>query len=292
MTRLLQLSFCVAAVFLPIGCSEDSGSDNGNRTERAELTKSHPDAIADEYTNSIGMRLKLIPGGTFNMGSGVSAEELSQRFDCRIRFLRDEFPQHKVTLTKPFYIATTEVTQKQWKLVMKSSPWSGSEGAGSGDDYPATHVTFADVEEFCVRLSKLEGRIYRLPTEAEWEFAMRAGTTTVFSFGDEVDLLPEYGWFSGNAKNAQPVGQLKPNQFGLYDMCGNVFEWCADRHSEDYYSKSPDRDPTGPDTGEYRVKRGGSWFNTARFCRSSFRDDTVVEKSASDVGFRVCSDPK
>ncbi|MEM7558029.1 MAG: SUMF1/EgtB/PvdO family nonheme iron enzyme [Planctomycetota bacterium] len=242
---------------------------------------------AKQFKNSLEMNFVLISGGDFKMGSALATAEIAKRFECKEEFMLDEQPPHLVSLTQPYYIGVTEVTQGQWEAIMGTRPWADSESAGNGSNFPATYVTYEDVNEFCRRLSKKEGLAYRLPTEAEWEFAARGGTKSVFFFGDDPKELDAYGWHSENSSGAQQVAQLKPNAFGLYDTCGNVFEWCSDWHSENYYSQSPKMDPTGPASGERKVKRGGSWFNTARFCRSAFRDDTVLMKSASDVGFRI-----
>ena len=256
---------------------------------RSESSASGSPETQDEVTNPVDMQFARIPRGTFSMGSSLSAEGVADRFGGQARFCVDEHPAHEVTLSKPYEIGVTEVTRSQWQAVMKTQPWRGKSAAGNDPQCPATFVTYSDALEFCERLTAIngDGFAYRLPTEAEWEFAARGGTTTVFHFGDDPLQLKQYGWSSDTADAPQPVAQLKPNGFGLFDTCGNVFEWCSDHHSAAYYAESPKVDPTGPATGEARVLRGGSWFNTARFCRSAFRDDAVPQKKASDVGFRV-----
>ncbi len=236
-----------------------------------------------EITNSIGMKLKLIPKGAFLMGSPQSDDKASYW----------EKPQHKVRITKPFYLSVHEVTQGQWEAVMETRPWSGETHVQEGSDYAASCVSWDDAVAFCAKLSSEEGKTYRLPTEAEWEYACRAGTTTQYHFGDDASRMGDYAWFDGNAwdvdeKYAHRVGQKNANPFGLYDMHGNVCEWCADRYVEDYYSKSPVDDPMGPDSGQLRVLRGGSWGDRHpnRF-RCAFRVMFLPGFRLDRYGFRL-----
>ena len=245
-------------------------------------------------TNTIGMKLKLIPAGEFQMGSGVSAETIAARFDSDAKYFKDEFPQHPVRITKPFYLQTTEVTQGQWQSVMGTKPWSGNTFVKEGAEYAATYVSWEDAVEFCRKLSAKEGVEYRLPTEAEWEYACRAGSRTMYSFGDNASALKDYAWFDENAydiddeKYAHQVGLKRPNAWGLYDMHGNVYEWCSDWYGEDYYASSPEADPRGPSGGgSLRVFRGGSWFSPARSARSANRHWDSPDYRYSSVGFRV-----
>ena len=206
--------------------------------------------------NSIGMKLTLIPAGTFMMGSPESEEARNNNEH-----------QHEVTISKAFYMQTTEVTQGQWKAVMGTEPWKGQEFSKyvkEGPDYPAVYVSWDDAVAYCKKLSEKEGKTYRLPTEAQWEYACRAGTETAWSFGNDEKALGDYAWYEENAfsageQYAHQVGLKKPNAFGLYDMHGNVWEWCHDYYGEDYYQQSPEKDPTGPASGSSRVLRGGSW---------------------------------
>jgi formylglycine-generating enzyme required for sulfatase activity len=234
---------------------------NGIVDLKIELKSTTP----TEMTNSIGMKLKLIPAGEFLMGSPADEAE---RYD-------DEGPQHRVRITKSFYMGVTEVTQGQWFSVMKTKPWEGQENVREGDAYPATYVSWADAVEYCGKLSALEGKQYRLPTEAEWEYACRGGKSTSYSFGSDASQLSSYAWWGGiigdgNAKTEQyahEVGVKQSNPYGLYDMHGNVWEWCSDWKGE--YSSSSVVDPVGPSTGSNRVGRGGGWRSSARGCRSA-----------------------
>jgi len=236
--------------------------------------------LAAEYTNSIGMRLVRIPAGTFQMGSPPS--EAGRR--------PNESPVHSVEITRPFQLATTEVTQAQWQAVMGTQPWLGKQYVREGPDYPATHVSWTDAVEFCERLSRREGYTYRLPTEAQWEYACRASTTTPYSFGDDPGELDDYAWYSENAfrlgeKYPHEVGAKLPNAWGLHDMHGNIWEWCQDR--DGVYPSEPQTDPTGTTIGRDRIGRGGDWLNDAGRCRSAFRYAYSPTIKLSYLGFRV-----
>lgn len=237
------------------------------------------------FTNKIGMQLKLIPAGTFMMGSPESEE----------RRYHDEGPQHRVTISKPFYLGIHEVTQSQWQSVMGTKPWRLEQFTIEGASYAATHVSWEDAVEFCKRLSRREGQTYRLPTEAEWEYACRAGSTTRFHFGDSKSNLSEYAWWGrgfgiGNMQDelyAHEVGLKRPNGFGLYDMHGNVYEWCSDWYDSDSYENSPSVDPRGPSSGSFRVSRGGSWIGEPTYVRSASRYYDAPDDRDYHVGFRV-----
>jgi formylglycine-generating enzyme required for sulfatase activity len=232
-----------------------------------------------QVINSIGMKLVLIPAGTFMMGSPT---EEPRRF-------RDE-SEHQVTLAKRFYMGCTEVTQGQWKKVMDTEPWKGKDSVEEGDDFPAVHTVWDEAVEFCRKLSELETRVYRLPTEAEWEYACRGGTTTAFSFGADDAELGNYAWYNRNAwdvgeKFPHRVAQKRPNPFGLYDMHGNVREWCSD-----WYSRYPTRsltDPSGPKAGTLRVLRGGTYRSEPRLVRSAARGYCNPQDPNCVFGFRL-----
>jgi len=235
----------------------------------------------ESVTNSIGMVLIEIPAGKFTMGSDHQEGEA----------------QVRVTLTKSCGLGKTEVTQGQWKSVMGTEPWGGQNFVQADKDCPATWVSWDDATEFCEKLTDLErksgklkaGEEYRLPTEAEWEYACRAGTTTVFSFGDDESKLGEYGWFNGNASNAgeqyaHEVGLKNPNPWGLYDMHGNVAEWCSDWYG---IKLSGGTDPVGPKGGSDRVIRGGGWRGISGSCRSANRKIIDPSIRHDGLGFRV-----
>jgi formylglycine-generating enzyme required for sulfatase activity len=232
------------------------------------------------FTNYFGMKFVNIPPGTFMMGSPLTESGRDN----------DE-KQHSVALTEGFYIQTTEVTQGQWKAVMGNNP---SFFKNCGDDCPVEQVSWNDAQELILKLNQMEGSDrYRLPTEAEWEYACRAGSKTAVANGGISELecghdsnLDAMGWYCGNArKKTHPVAQKNPNAWGLYDMHGNVFEWCQDRYG-DYYSISV-TDPTGPMGGLYRVYRGGGWNFGARLCRSADRLKFTPDYKSRVLGFRL-----
>jgi formylglycine-generating enzyme required for sulfatase activity len=239
---------------------------------------------AGVITNSIGMKLKLIPAGEFLMGSPTTEKGRSE----------DEGPQHKVRITKPFYLGVTEVTQGEWFAVMQTRPWAGQNSVKEGNTYPATYVSWDDAHEYCRRLSEKEGKLYRLPTESEWEYACRGGTTTAYSYGPDSGLLKDYAWFGATALDigegyAHEVGMKKANPFGLHDMHGNVWEWCSDWKAD--YSAAAVTDPMGPSAGSYRVDRGGSWRSTAGLCRSAYRSGDDPSFRYGSLGFRLALSP-
>ena len=227
------------------------------------------------------MTFNNIPAGTFLMGSPETEPGRE-----------DDETQHMVTITKSFYMQTTEVTQGQWKALMGTEPWKGEDYVKKGADYPATYVSWDDAVAYCEKLSEKESVTYRLPTEAEWEYACRAETKTTWSFGDDEASLGDYAWHDKNAwdigeKYAHQVGLKKPNAFGLYDMHGNVYEWCHDYYEADYYKQSPEKDPTGPTSGSSRVLRGGSWFDLSRLSRSAYRNGYDAGYRVNYIGFRL-----
>ena len=252
----------------------------------------------------------LIKGGAFMMGSNDG--------------LSDERPVHRVTVSD-FHIGKYEVTNAQYKAFREASGYDARGGdylrhfrgvrsnrpiieeyrggmrfvypQPPPDACPIEWVGWKDAVAYCKWLSDQTGKRYRLPTEAEWEYACRAGTTTEYSFGDGENSLEmeEYGWWAVNSgRNTHEVGSKKPNPWGLHDMHGNVWEWCADWYGEDYYSKTPETDPGGPSSGKYRVLRGGSWSRLTSFLRSAYRSyDRPLSPGRGDdgFGFRVARDP-
>jgi len=228
------------------------------------------------FTNSIGMNFVLIPSGTFMMGS--PSDDLGCGNDER---------RHRVTLSEGFYIQTTEVTQGQWQSIMGSNP---SRFKNCGDDCSIEKITWNDAQDFIRRLNHKEGiNKYRLPTEAEWEYACRAGSENRFCFGNSGANLGEYAWYNKNSgKRTHPVGVKKPNTWGLYDMHGNVWEWCEDWYGD--YPASHVTDPKGPSSGNERVLRGGSWNSFDHWLRSANRFKDNPRYRRIYIGFRVARD--
>ncbi len=235
---------------------------------------------AGKVTNSLGMAFVYIPPGSFMMGSpsGESGRDNDEK-------------QHRVTLTKGYYMQTTEVTQGQWEKVMGSRPWSGKDYVQENANNPAVYVSWEDCKAFIQRLNGKEGtHKYRLPTEAEWEYACRAGSTTQFCFGDSDGQLGSYAWYDKNAwdvgdKYAHGVGTKQPNNWGLYDLHGNVWEWCEDWYGD--YPSGSVTDPTGPSSGSDRVDRGGGWGDFAGLCRSAYRGGGTPGDRSGGLGFRL-----
>lgn len=238
-----------------------------------------PNPNQKTYTNSIGMDFVLIPEGKFDMGSPSS--EMG-RYDF-------EEPVHRVKIPDRFYLGKYEVTQKQWVEVMGSNP-----SFFKGDDLPVESVSWNDVQEFIKKLNAKEGTDkYRLPSEAEWEYAGRAGTTTRYSFGNDLDTsidpkLGDYAWCADPfLSGPHPVGQYKPNPWELYDMHGNVFEWVQDEIHYSYNGAPSDGSAWESGDGSVRVFRGGSWRSPVNVCRSAFRDGNYPDSREDYVGFRL-----
>ncbi len=229
-------------------------------------TPQQGDIIRDEF---IGMEFVSVPRGCFQMGS---PENEKDRY-------KNEGPVHKVCVDG-FWMGKYEVTQGQWQKIMGKNPARFKKG----DKYPVECVSWKDVQKFISKLNKKSGNKYRLPTEAEWEYAARARSSK-YSGGDDLDAVAWYRDNSGNTTH--PVGEKKANDFGLYDMSGNVWEWCADWYGEKYYASSPKNNPTGPDSGVLRVLRGGSWVNNPVSCRSVYRYRRASKNPYRDIGFRL-----
>jgi formylglycine-generating enzyme required for sulfatase activity len=285
--------FCLLPVLITQnGYSEKEPPSASNETTNEISSESHRPEQGKVITNSIDMKLVYIPAGSFMMGSGDSAAQLAKEYGGRESLFEDEFPQHRIRISQGFWMGQTEVTQGQYESVMNARPWSGRERVQEDANSPAAYVSWHDAVEFCRKLSQQTGETYRLPAEAEWEYACRAGTTTRFSFGDSNSPLGDYAWFFDNTeavgqKYAHLVGQKKPNPWGLYDMHGNVYEWCSDRYGTDYYSNSPSVDPEGPSSGKRRTLRGGSWYSIEFVLRCSSRGNVVPDHDLLNVGFRV-----
>jgi uncharacterized protein (TIGR02996 family) len=252
--------------------------------------------------NSIGMRFALIPPGSFLMGSPEDEEGRQS----------DEGPQHEVQISRPFYLGVFPVTQEQYQKVMRRKPSyfrpSGGKGKVKGLDtgnFPVEHVSWEDAAAFCRRLSELaeekrEKRRYALPSEAQWEYGCRGGASSSVPFHFGASLSSTQANFNGNdpcggaargpyEARPSPVGSYPPNAFGLFDMHGNVWEWCQDWFDANYYAHSPSKDPPGPRTGQYRLLRGGSWGDDACYCRSASRGRLEPGCRNGNFGFRVVS---
>ena len=237
----------------------------------ALAVQGQPNEPPKEFTNSLGMKFVWIPPGTFMMGSPKEEKGRNE----------DEI-QHKVTLTKGFYLGVYLVAQEEWEAVMDTNPSVHKHEK----NLPVERVNWENCQEFLKRIGKKDGHTYRLPTEAEWEYSCRAGSKGAYFFGEDRKLLGQYAWYEENSeRKTHPVGQKKPNEWGLYDMHGNVWEWCADWLGE--YPKSDVVDPKGPDAGIRRVVRGGSYFSNASNVRSADRRYPMPMAYLSYFGFRV-----
>ncbi|MGD0899124.1 MAG: formylglycine-generating enzyme family protein [Thermoguttaceae bacterium] len=297
--------------------------------------------IAVDLGGGVKLKMVLIPAGEFKMGSGESAEATAAFLNktygenvLKADFFKGEHPQHRVRITKPFYLGTYHVTRGQfWQFVTDTGyktdaekvetrgawGWNPDEkefgfnekyswrdaGFEQTDEHPVVNVSWDDAVAFCKWLSKKEGKTYRLPTEAEWEYACRAGTTTRYYSGDDPETLAKVGNVADATAKAKfpdwkftikasdgyvftsPVGSFKPNAFGLYDMHGNAWQWCADWYGVEYYAKSPADDPTGPDTGVGRVLRSASWGTGPISGRSAWRVRGGPGIRLDGTGFRV-----
>jgi len=269
----------------PVAKENAAGPKPAPKIADATPWKPVPKSTAEKFTNSLGMKFVYIKPGSFMMGSPSSepGRDNNER-------------QHKVTLTKGFYAQTTEVTQGQWKAVMRYNP---SYFKHYGDGCPVEKVSWNDAQDFIKKLNQKEGSDkYRLPTEAEWEYACRAGTRTAFANGGISELecgydsnLDAMGWYCGNSKKrTHLVAQKQPNNWGLYDMHGNVMEWCQDWYQNTYPSGFA-IDPTGPSSGSHRVFRGDSWGSGAGDCRSASRNGAVYDGRVKYLGFRLALSP-
>ncbi len=299
----------------------------------AEVRRGPPAPV----TNSLGMKLVRIPAGEFVMGSSDSPEVLAEAFagygKIETERFENEYPPHRVRITKPFYLGAQEVTVGQFRQFVeatgyKSEPekdglggWGWNESAGKfegpdakyswrntgspqGENYPVVNVTWNDAKAFCRWLGKKEGKTYRLPAEAEWEYTCRAGTTTRYAHGDDPEGLARVGNVADSAAKARfpawpaidgkdghvfraPVGRFRANAMELHDMHGNVSEWCEDWYDADYYGQSSVEDPKGPASGAFRSLRGGSWVSPPHGARSAARYGNSPDYRYDGIGFRV-----
>jgi formylglycine-generating enzyme required for sulfatase activity len=226
------------------------------------------------------LKMVLVPPGTFFMGAPQAELDHILKWRNGEPHAFDDELGHEVTLTKPFYFGKYEVTQAQYERVMGHNPSRFTKGKGGGPDHPVENLSWFDAKDFCDSLSALPaeraaGRVYGLPNEAEWEYACRAGASGAYGSGGAEDELRRFGWYGGNSGGStRPVGKLTPNAWELFDMHGNVWEWCRDRFGWDYYRKDDKTDPQGPARsthGDSRVLRGGSWSSHFSECRAAAR---------------------
>lgn len=346
MLRCLLLFVTLMPVIIPVlGCvrgvsvEEKKLGDERSATYQ-DRTRSLPGAgpaAANELKDSLGLELVLIPAGEFRMGNEESVEALRKAFPYVLeeRF-EDAKPSRRVRITKPFFLAKYETTVGQFRRFVESTgyrteaetnrlggvgfdqsikdfsqkPEYGwrNPGFAQTDSHPVTNVSWNDAMAFCDWLSKKEGAEYRLPTEAEWEYACRGGTQTRYHHGDDPEGLAQVGNFADRTAQegfdcadtiaardgyvfTAPVGRFRSNPFGLYDMHGNVHEWCSDRYDSNYYRAEPANDPAGPSEGWGRVYRGGCWNSEAGYSRSANRYWGTPMNRVADQGFRVARDP-
>jgi formylglycine-generating enzyme required for sulfatase activity len=290
-----------------------SGAKEAKKTQESSAKQL---GIPVETTNSIGMKLRLIPPGKFTMGS--SKEEidfwLKQTVHDWGKLLPGEGPRHEVEITHPLYMGQTEVTVGQFRQFLKATGYKTqaerergayrwfpngewkmdantnwlNPGFAQTDDHPVVCVSWNDAVEFCNWLSKPEGKHYRMPTEAEWEYSCRTGSEGRWSFGDNQREVVHYARIGSNSQgHTWPVAGLKGNLWGLHDMHGNVSEWCQDVYDANYYETSPPKDPPGPSPGGIHLHRGGSWADTPVQCRSAFRCPGAPGLPTHSLGFRV-----
>lgn len=228
----------------------------------------------------------FVQGGTFTMGCTFS----EHGSDCN----DDEKPAHAVTVNS-FSIGKYPVTQGLWKAITgttlqqhRNKTGAALTNSGESNNYPMFDVSWDDVQAFIAKLNRLTGKTYRLPTEAEWEYAARGGNKSRgFRFSGSNNLNDVAWFFENSGNNVHPVGTKNPNELGIYDMCGNVWEWCSDWYDTNYYGSSPTSNPKGPASGSYRIYRGGSWYNSASYCRMSARFSDLPDSHTSDLGFRI-----
>ena len=268
MKKILFLSLALITLIF-MGCRNNRSGINNVDDDKSETN----DVRSKTFTvNGVSFEMIPVEGGTFTMGA--TAEQGSDAYDW-------EKPAHQVTLSS-YSIGKTEVTQALWKAVMGRNPSNFK-----GDDLPVENVSWDDCQEFIKKLNQLTGLNFRLPTEAEWEFAARGGNKSKGYKYAGSNNLDEVAWYDDNSnKKTHAVATKRPNELGIYDMSGNVWEWCQDWYGD--YSSSSQTNPEGPNTGSYRVHRGGSWDGLARYCRVSNRDYNSPDYGDYSLGFRLC----
>ena len=317
----MRISLIVLTLFTIPGC--------GSGTPDAATVKQHMDsdqlALGDPIVNSVGIVLVPIPPGEFQMGTPKPKEmdwnDIKRRIEdavesgkitreqaeAKYKELKEQnsrseqrgkdkpgTSQHLVRITKPYYLSVCEVTQQQYEKVMGTRPWRGKPLIEEGPSYAASYVSWNNAAEFCRKLSEKESAAHRLPTEAEWEYACRSGTQTTWHFGDDGGQLADYAWYDANAYKAgeqypHQAARKLPNAWALYDMHGNVWEWCQDWYGPYDVKKKESADPKGPEEGRFRVWRGGSFATAMENTRAATRLDHDREEYRPEylAGFRV-----
>ena len=281
--------FCLfGALPLIIGCSKNKSQQTMKDSGKSDV--SDKEDVVD-LGKDVKMEMVLIPAGKFIMGSANDEIKKAITRDLDLKNIDekvgDDFIErlskqeicHEVTLTNSYYIGKKEVTQEQWEAVIDSNP-----SKVKGAKLPVTHVSWNDCQDFIRKLNSKGKENYRLPTEAEWEYACRAGSTTAYSYGNDL-MQKDANFGGGESGSIKPVGMYKPNAFGLYDMHGNVWEWCGDWKAA--YELGEVTDPKGATTGEVRVLRGGSFLSYASFVRSSNRFYLIPTNQYAYAGFRI-----
>jgi formylglycine-generating enzyme required for sulfatase activity len=243
--------------------------------------------------NFLGMRFVLVPAGNFLMGTTDVDEARMEIPEPGPDDVMDETPAHQVIITRPFYLGETEVTQSAWHRVMGNRP--GPAEFWTRDDWeqlPVAAASWFMAERFVGELNRLDNRYrYRLPTEAEWEYAARAGSPELRPF--PLETIEDHAWFINNSgDHPQPVATRAPNALGLYDMLGNVWEWVADWYAPDTYTENERTDPRGPATGRSKVRRGASYHCPAHLVRPGYRSASPPDTRYSVLGFRVVAEPR
>ena len=262
----------VVGVIIGVNSNGNSSDSVGGGTVQSGNNALSQQISSKTYTaNGVSFDMMMVKAGTFTMGATSEMKDPKS----------DEKPTHQVTLTNDYYIGKTEVTQALWKAVMGNNP-----SYFKGDNLPVEQVSWDDCQKFISKINSLTGKNFRLPTEAEWEFAARGGNNSNHYQYSGSNKLGDVAWYNGNSGDKTHVVATKqPNELGLYDMSGNVWEWCSDCFGN--YSSSSLTNPTGPNSGSSRVFRGGSWCNDARSCRSSLRFNYGHDRSHSDLGLRL-----
>jgi formylglycine-generating enzyme required for sulfatase activity len=273
----INVCFAFCIYFLITSCSPNSRStsneiDNDDTVviDDSDSSSSDGDNSPNSYTNSFGIQFNYVEAGTFIMG----AEDGND----------NEKPIREVELTEAFYLGIYEVTQAQWFAVMGISP-----SFFTGDSLPVERVSWQDVQAFIAQLNEIEGGSrYRLPSEAEWEYAAKGGQASKsFTFAGS-DSINNVAWYNANSSGiSHKVGLKQPNELGIYDMSGNVWEWCQDWFDAEYYEQAPNRNPEGPSSAISKVIRGGSWGSSSDICRTTNRGSIEIESRFSGIGFRL-----